>query len=414
MDRGARFCKVLPFLCSNSDHAMSSCIALIVAAGSGERFGGEKPKQYLSLAGRPLLRHAVEAFLGHPAVTAVQVVYQPAHRSLYDEATAGLVLPEPVPGGATRQDSGRLGLERLACWPGGPPARVLIHDAARPLVGAGTISRVLAALDQAPAAIAAVPVIDTLKRAEGGRTAGTVDRAGLWQAQTPQGFHFQTILEAHRRLAGAGLTDDAAVAEAAGLSVALVPGSPDNLKVTTPDDLDRAHRLLGTPSAGFADVRTGLGFDVHRFAAGDGVMLCGVPVPHSHRLEGHSDADVALHALTDAILGAIGAGDIGSHFPPSDLRWRGADSAVFLGHAVALVRARGGIIGHVDLTLICERPKIGPHRAAMVTRLAGLLGIAEDRVSVKATTTERLGFTGREEGIAAQAVATIVLPGATR
>ncbi len=390
---------------------MSSCIALIVAAGSGERFGGERPKQYLSLAGRPLLRHAVEAFLGHPAVAAVQVVYQPAHRPLYDEATAGLDLPEPVPGGATRQESGRLGLERLACWPGGPPTTVLIHDAARPLVDAGTISRVLAALERAPAALAAVPVFDTLKRGEGGHIAGTVDRTGLWQAQTPQGFHFQTILDAHRRLAGAALTDDAAVAEQAGLSVALVPGSPDNIKVTTPDDLDRAHRLLGASVPVFADVRTGFGFDVHRFTEGDRVMLCGVPVPHSHRLEGHSDADVALHALTDAILGAIGAGDIGSHFPPSEPRWRGVDSAVFLCHAAELVRARGGVIGHVDVTLICERPKVGPHRAAMVARLAGLLGLAEDRVSVKATTTERLGFTGREEGIAAQAVATIVLPG---
>lgn len=390
---------------------MSSCIALIVAAGSGERFGGEKPKQYLTLAGRPLLRHTVAAFLAHPAVTAVQVVYQPAHRAYYDEATAGLGLPEPVPGGATRQDSGRLGLERLACWPGGPPKTVLIHDGARPLVDPGTITRVLAALERVPAAIAAVPVFDTLKRGEDGLTAGTVDRAGLWQAQTPQGFHFQTILEAHRRLAGAGLTDDAAVAEQAGLSVALVPGSPDNIKVTTPDDLERAHRLLGVS---LTDVRVGLGFDVHRFAEGDSVMLCGVSVPHRHRLEGHSDADVALHALTDAILGAIGAGDIGSHFPPSEPCWRGADSTVFLRHAVELVRTRGGVIGHVDVTLICERPKIGPHRAAMVARLAEVLGIAEDRVSVKATTTERLGFTGREEGIAAQAAATVVLPGSAR
>jgi len=388
--------------------SMSSCVALIVAAGSGERFGGEKPKQYLSLAGKPLLRHTIEAFLAHPAVTAVQVVYQPLHRDYYDQAVAGLGLPEPVPGGATRQDSGRLGLERLAEWPGGPPKTVLIHDAARPLVDAGTISRVLAALDHTPAAIAAVPVFDTLKRGEGGLAIGTVDRAGLWQAQTPQAFHFSTILEAHRRLAGAGLTDDASVAERAGLSVALVPGSPDNIKVTTPDDLARAHRLLGpTPT----DSRTGLGFDVHRFAEGDQVTLCGVSIPHRHRLEGHSDADVALHALTDAILGAIGAGDIGSHFPPSEPRWRGADSTVFLRHAVELVRARGGVIGHVDVTLICERPKIGPHRAAMVARLADVLGIAEDRVSVKATTTERLGFTGREEGIAAQAVATVALPG---
>jgi 2-C-methyl-D-erythritol 4-phosphate cytidylyltransferase/2-C-methyl-D-erythritol 2,4-cyclodiphosphate synthase len=389
---------------------MARCVALIVAAGSGERFGGELPKQYLELAGQPLLRRAIEAFLYHPEVGAVQVVYQPAHHDLYLAATTGLELPEPVAGGATRQDSGRLGLERLAESPQGPPDRVLIHDAARPLVDAGTISRVLAALDHAPAAIAAVPVIDTLKRGEGGFTAGTVDRDGLWRAQTPQGFRFPAILDAHRRLAGAGLTDDAAVAEAAGLAVALVQGSPDNLKVTTPSDLERAHRLLGAGAA-VPDVRTGLGFDVHRFAPGDAVMLCGVAVPHSQRLDGHSDADVALHALTDAVLGAIGAGDIGNHFPPSDPQWRGVDSAVFLRHAASLVRGRGGRIGHVDVTVICERPKVGPHRAAMVARLAELLEIDPDRVSVKATTTERLGFTGREEGIAAQAVATVILPG---
>ncbi|MEI7609658.1 MAG: bifunctional 2-C-methyl-D-erythritol 4-phosphate cytidylyltransferase/2-C-methyl-D-erythritol 2,4-cyclodiphosphate synthase [Rhodospirillaceae bacterium] len=386
---------------------MPSCIALIVAAGSGERFGGELPKQYLTLAGQPLLRRAIEAFARHPAVSGVQVVYQPAHRNLYDEAVAGLTLPEPVPGGATRQDSGRFGLERVAESPAGAPDYVLIHDAARPLVDADTISRVIAALETAPAAIAAVPVIDTLKKGVDGFAAGTVDRGGLWRAQTPQGFRFSAILEAHRRLAGAGLTDDAAVAEAAGLPVALVLGSPDNLKVTTPVDLDRAHRLLGRA---FPDIRTGMGFDVHRFAPGDGVMLCGIKVPHSHKLEGHSDADVALHALTDAILGAIAAGDIGSHFPPSEPKWRGVDSTVFLRHAADLVRERGGVLGHVDVTIICERPKVGPHRAAMAARLAEVLEIEPGRVSVKATTTEKLGFTGREEGIAAQAIATVVLP----
>ena len=389
------------------DQPMAKCIALIVAAGSGERFGGEVPKQYMTLAGRPLLRHAIEAFLDHPEIDGVQVVYQPAHRDLYDQATAGLDLPEPVAGGATRQDSGRLGLERLADDANGAPAFVLIHDAARPLVDAPTISRVLAALKTTPAAIAAVEVIDTLKRGHQGLTAGTVERAGLWRAQTPQGFQFDAILAAHRQLAGGGLTDDAAVAEQAGLPVALVSGSPDNIKVTTAMDLDRAHRLLGVAST---DTRTGLGFDVHRLIPGDGLRLCGVAVPHHHRLEGHSDADVALHALTDALLGAIGAGDIGSHFPPSDPQWRGADSLVFLRHAAELVRARGAAIGHVDVTVICERPKIGPHRAAMIAQLAETLEIAADRVSVKATTTERLGFTGREEGIAAQAVATVVLP----
>lgn len=384
------------------------CAALIVAAGSGARFGAARPKQYLNLVDQPLLCHSVRAFRRHPAVDAVVVVIQPDHRDLYDAATTGLDLPAPVAGSATRQESVRRGLEHLAALPV-PPAFVLIHDAARPLVSADTIARVRAALETHPAAIAAVPVTDTLKRADGdGRVQETVDRARLWRAQTPQGFHFAAILEAHRRCAGAEFTDDAAVAEHAGLPVTLVPDSPDNFKVTTPDDLARAARVL---DAALGDTRTGIGFDVHRFAAGDHVMLCGVAVPHTHRLEGHSDADVGLHAVTDAILGALGAGDIGTHFPPSDPLWRGADSARFVRHAVDLVAARGGRIAHVDVTLICERPRIGPHRAAMAARLAELLGVAADRVSVKATTTEGLGFTGRQEGIAAQAVATLRLPG---
>jgi 2-C-methyl-D-erythritol 4-phosphate cytidylyltransferase/2-C-methyl-D-erythritol 2,4-cyclodiphosphate synthase len=389
-----------------------SCVALIVAAGSGQRFGAERPKQYLDLAGRPLIRHTVEAFLRHPRIGAVQLVIAPAFRDLYDAAMVGLDLPEPVTGGATRQESVRLGLERLA--EDAPPDLVLIHDAARPLVDAATIEAVVAALERHDAAIAAVPVVDTLKRGRDGLVDGTVERAGLWRAQTPQGFRFPAILDAHRAAAGLELTDDAAVAERAGLSVALVPSKEENFKVTTPDDLARAERAVVQQGAGFSglnDIRTGMGFDVHRFAEGDHVTLCGVAVPHSHRLEGHSDADVGLHALTDAILGALAAGDIGSHFPPSDPQWRGADSALFLRHAVELVQARGGRIAHVDVTLICERPKVGPHRAAMVARMAEILGIAEDRVSVKATTTERLGFTGRGEGIAAQAVATVRLPG---
>ncbi|CAK0777861.1 2-C-methyl-D-erythritol 4-phosphate cytidylyltransferase / 2-C-methyl-D-erythritol 2,4-cyclodiphosphate synthase [uncultured Gammaproteobacteria bacterium] len=388
---------------------MSRCVALIVAAGSGERFGSEKPKQYLELVGKPVLRRTVEAFLGHPEVEGVLVVINPAHRDLYEAAVVGLGLPEPVAGGATRQDSGRNGLERLAeSWSGGPPDLVLIHDAARPLVDPGTISRVIASLATVSAAIAAVPVNDTLKRGVDGVCADTVDRTGLWRAQTPQGFRFDPILAAHRQLAGAGLTDDAAVAEQAGHAVALVPGSPDNFKVTMPADLERASRLLAATAFEF---RTGQGFDVHRFTAGDQVRLCGVSVPHDQGLEGHSDADVALHALTDALLGAISAGDIGQHFPPSDPKWRGADSVRFLQHAAGLVGERGGVITHIDITIICERPKVGPHRPAMVARLAEALGLVPDRVSVKATTTEGLGFTGRREGIAAQAVATVRLPG---
>ncbi|WP_454016707.1 bifunctional 2-C-methyl-D-erythritol 4-phosphate cytidylyltransferase/2-C-methyl-D-erythritol 2,4-cyclodiphosphate synthase [Azospirillum sp. Marseille-Q6669] len=387
----------------------SSCVALIVAAGTGQRFGAERPKQYLDLAGQPVLRRTVEAFRRHPKVSAVRVVINPAFRDLYDAAVAGLDLPEPVAGGASRQDSVRNGLEALA---DSAPGLVLIHDAARPLIDAGTIDAVIAALDTHPAALAAVPVADTLKRGNGGPdgelVAGTVDRSGLWRAQTPQGFRFPEILAAHRDAAGLELTDDAAVAERAGLPVALVPARQENFKVTTPDDLTRATRAL---DSALSDIRTGSGFDVHRFAEGDHVTLCGVRVPHTHRLDGHSDADVGLHALTDAILGALCAGDIGSHFPPSDPQWRGADSALFLKHAAELVTARGGRIAHVDVTIICERPKVGPHREAMTARVAEILGMPVDRVSVKATTTERLGFTGRGEGIAAQAMATVRLPG---
>ena len=385
---------------------MTSTVALIVAAGRAERFGGGVPKQYLPLAGRPVLRHSIETFLAHPAVDAVRAVIQPEHRALYDAATAGLALLPPVDGGATRQRSVLNGLESLREL---APARVLIHDAARPLVDAKLIGRTLAALDRAAGAVAAVPVTDTLKRTDDGRSvAGTVERAGLWRAQTPQGFRYADILAAHRAARDGAFTDDAAVAEAAGLAVALVAGSDDNLKVTTEADLERARRLL---QGAAVEWRTGSGFDVHGFGSGDAVMLCGVRVPHDRGLAGHSDADVGLHALTDAILGAIGAGDIGGHFPPNEPEWRGADSARFLAHAAGLVAARGGRLVHVDVTLICERPKIGPHRAAMVARVAGILGLAPDRVSVKATTTDGLGFTGRGEGIAAQAVATVALPG---
>lgn len=397
--------------CTALPCAALPCAALVVAGGTGQRFGAERPKQYLDLAGRPILRRTVEAFLRHPQIGTVLVVIDPAWRSLYDDAVDGLDVPEPVTGGATRQDSVRNGLEALAAR--GNYGRVLIHDAARPLVDAATISAVIAALDTTPGAIAAVPVADTLKRGRDSDGTGrivtaTVEREGLWRAQTPQGFRFPEILAAHRDAAGLSLTDDAAVAERAGLPVALVPANEENFKVTTPDDLTRAARVV---LASLGDVRTGTGFDVHRFTEGGFVTLCGLRVPHDQGLEGHSDADVGLHALTDAILGALAAGDIGSHFPPSDPQWRGADSAKFLRHAADLVAARGGIIAHADVTIICERPKVGPHREAMAERVAGILGIARDRVSVKATTTERLGFTGRGEGIAAQAVATIRLPG---
>ncbi|MEE8622283.1 MAG: bifunctional 2-C-methyl-D-erythritol 4-phosphate cytidylyltransferase/2-C-methyl-D-erythritol 2,4-cyclodiphosphate synthase [Alphaproteobacteria bacterium] len=391
---------------------MSECAALIVAAGRGTRFGFAVPKQYLPLAGVPVLRHAASAFAGHPEVGPVRVVIHEEDRELYRTAVEGLELLAPVTGGKTRQESVRLGLESLSAL---TPASVLIHDAVRPLVDAGTISRVIEALEETPGAIAAVPVSDSLKRGAAGRIAGTVDRQGLWRAQTPQGFRFAEILAAHRSAAGfedgLELTDDAAIAERAGLAVTLVPGSERNFKLTTKEDLERAEMLLAALEA---DVRTGMGFDVHRFGeAGKGenhVMLCGVAVPHEADLMGFSDADAGLHALTDALLGAIGAGDIGSHFPPGDPKWRDASSEIFVRRAVELIRERGGKIGHVDITLVLERPRIAPYREKMRARIAELLGLAQGKVSVKATSADKLGFVGRGEGIAAQAVATVRLP----
>lgn len=382
---------------------MSGCIALVVAGGRGSRCGGDRPKQYQPLNGRPVLRHSLENLLNHPQIDAVRAVIHPDDRALYDEAATGLDLLAPVDGGPERQDSVRLGLESLQ---GMAPSLVLIHDAARPFVDSAVISRVIAALDRHAGAIPAVPVTDTLKRGDGSQIiTGTIERTGLWRAQTPQGFRFADILAAHRRFAGVGLTDDAAVAEQAGLAVALVEGSEDNVKVTTPSDFRRAET-----SGALGEFRSGSGFDVHRFTAGDHVMLCGIKVPHEAGLAGHSDADVGLHALTDALLGAIGDGDIGSHFPPTDPQWRGAASDIFLAHAGRRVAQRGGRIINTDVTLICEAPRVGPHREIMRQRIADILGIDVARVSVKGTTTEKLGFTGRGEGIAAQAAACVWLP----
>jgi 2-C-methyl-D-erythritol 4-phosphate cytidylyltransferase/2-C-methyl-D-erythritol 2,4-cyclodiphosphate synthase len=374
--------------------------ALIVAAGSGSRHGGELPKQYQRLGGKPLLRHTVDAFRGHPDITQVRVVIGGGHQSFYHGAVGDMGLPPPVTGGATRQNSVRLGLEALMA---DPPRLVLIHDAARPLVDRATIDRVIAALASGKAAVAATPVVDSLRRNAG----GPVDRDGLWQVQTPQGFDYAAILHAHRAALDDLATDDATLAENSGIPITLVEGAMSNLKITRAGDMTNAEAFL---AARLGDVRAGSGFDVHKFAPGDHVTVCGVKVPHSHALEGHSDADVGLHALTDAILGCIGLGDIGSHFPPTDARWRGADSAVFLRHAISLVHDRGGIVAHLDVTIICERPKIGPHRAEMVARVAEIAGLRPDQVSVKATTTEGLGFTGRREGIAAQGLATVRLP----
>jgi 2-C-methyl-D-erythritol 4-phosphate cytidylyltransferase / 2-C-methyl-D-erythritol 2,4-cyclodiphosphate synthase len=383
---------------------MASVYALVVAAGRGSRFGGNLPKQYLPLGGVSVLRHAVVRLADHPLITNVLVAIRPEDKTLFDNTLGGINVLPAVAGGATRQDSVRLGLEVLAAY---RPDLVLIHDGARPFPDRQLVDRVIDGLGQAPAAIPCLPLRDTIKRAEDGNIRETIDRSTLWRAQTPQGFYFDAILAAHRCAIGRNLPDDAAVAEAAGLVPLVVEGSEENLKVTTPEDLAAAERLIASRQG---DIRVGQGFDVHPFAPGDHLWICGVKIPHGMALAGHSDADVGLHALTDAVLGAIGAGDIGVHFPPGDSRWRGAASDQFLRHAAGLARARGGAVAAVDVTIICERPKISPHRAAMIGRIAAILGIAPDRVSVKATTTEKLGFTGRAEGIAAQAVATIRLP----
>jgi 2-C-methyl-D-erythritol 4-phosphate cytidylyltransferase/2-C-methyl-D-erythritol 2,4-cyclodiphosphate synthase len=383
--------------------------ALIMAAGRGIRAGTSTPKQYAALGGATVLARSVGVFLAHPEVDRVAVVIAPADQELYASAVGaehGKLLP-PVAGGDTRQRSVLNGLRALRS---DPPDGVLIHDAARPFVSQGLVSDVLAALaGGAAGAIAALPLADTLKRAgPDGSIAATIDRADLWRAQTPQAFRFADILAAHEAAAAAGrgdLTDDAAVAEWAGLAVTLVQGSETNRKLTTAEDVAAAAQ--GRARA--ADVRTGQGFDVHRFGPGDHVWLCGVRVAHTHALEGHSDADVGLHALTDAILGALGDADIGAHFPNTDARWKGAASSIFLADAARRVRSRGGTVCNVDVTILCEAPRVSPHREAMRQRIADILEIDVGRVAVKATTTEGLGFTGRREGIAALATATVVL-----
>lgn len=380
--------------------------AIIVAAGQGLRLGGPVPKQYRELAGEPVLTRTLRAVLAAP-VDAALVVIHPDARDAYDRAAAPVACPRllpPVAGGATRADSVRNGLEALETR---APGRVLVHDAARPFVGP---QRIAALLASEGAAILAEPVVDALWREEDGRADAPVPRAGLWRAQTPQCFPFAALLAAHREEAASGrppALDDAEIFRRAGHAVALVPGSPENFKITTASDLERAERMLGAQPW---ETRTGQGFDVHRFAPGDHVRLCGVRVPHTHRLEGHSDADVGLHALSDALYGALAMGDIGRHFPPSDPQWKGAESHIFLTHAAGLVRARGGRLVNVDVTLLAEAPKVAPHADAMRARMAELLGTTPDRVAVKATTMERMGFVGREEGIAALATATISLP----
>jgi 2-C-methyl-D-erythritol 4-phosphate cytidylyltransferase / 2-C-methyl-D-erythritol 2,4-cyclodiphosphate synthase len=386
--------------------------AVIVAAGAGLRAGGERPKQYQPIGGKPVLRHTVEAFLQHPGIGQVQVVIGEDQGTLYDAAVGDLPLPRPVVGGATRQISVARGLEALR---GGTPRLVLIHDGARPFVSATVISHVIAHLDRHVAVVPALPVTDTLKRTRANMVVETVDRSGLWAVQTPQGFRFEAIAEAHARAARArnhAFSDDAAIAEWAGIEVSLIPGSPDNVKVTSAEDIAAADRRMRRDALlALGDIRVGQGYDVHAFVPGDHVTLCGVRIAHDRRLSGHSDADAPLHALTDALLGSIGEGDIGVHFPPSDPQWRGADSAIFLEHAARLIAARDGFIANVDVTIVCEAPRIAPHVPAMRRRIAEILELAPDRIAIKATTSEAMGFTGRGEGLVAMATATVRLPG---
>jgi 2-C-methyl-D-erythritol 4-phosphate cytidylyltransferase / 2-C-methyl-D-erythritol 2,4-cyclodiphosphate synthase len=372
--------------------------AVLVAAGSGTRFGAETPKQFLSLGGRPVLRHAAETLVEH-----VGMLQPVGDKAPIEAALEGLRHLPPVPGGATRQQSVHAGLEALGA---DAPDVVLVHDAARPLIPPGTIPALLAALEHAPGAIPAIPVADTLKRVVDGVITATAPRDGLYRAQTPQAFRFPILLAAHRAGTAGAATDDASLLEAAGLTVAIVPGSEDNIKLTWPEDLRRLERAM----FGGLIPRVGTGFDVHVLEAGRKLVLCGVPIEYDKGLAGHSDADVGIHALCDAIYGALAEGDIGRHFPPSESAWKDADSARFLCHAAGRIAARQGMLANADVTLICERPKIAPHAGAMTARLAAILGVDPARISVKATTTERLGFTGRGEGIAAQAVATILLP----
>ena len=376
--------------------------ALILAAGRGLRAGGGLPKQWRRLAGRTVADWTLSRFRDSPEIGPIVLVLAPADSAAWAHHAGqpGLIL---APGGADRAASVRAGL--LALWGRGVD-KVLIHDVARPCVTPALIASVVAALDDHDGAAPGVAVTDALWTGDGGRVTGIRDRAGLFAAQTPQGFRYEAIIAAHTAHDHDPAADDVAVARMAGMTVAILPGDPDNLKITGPGDFARAERIL----RGAMDIRLGNGFDVHRFGPGDHVALCGVEVPHDRGLQGHSDADVGMHAITDAIYGALARGDIGTHFPPSDPQWKGAASKLFLAHAGGLAAEAGYRIANIDCTLICERPKVAPHAGAMRAELARILGLGLDAVSVKATTSERLGFTGREEGIAALATATLVRP----
>ncbi|MEK6745657.1 MAG: bifunctional 2-C-methyl-D-erythritol 4-phosphate cytidylyltransferase/2-C-methyl-D-erythritol 2,4-cyclodiphosphate synthase [Pseudomonadota bacterium] len=386
-------------------------IALLVAAGHSERMGGGVPKPYINLGSESILQRTVKAFLAHPDIDGVRVVIRREHHPYYRKAIGGLAIIPCVIGGSSRQESVRLGLESLAEH---KPDRVLVHDIARPFVNRALISRVLAGLNEHQAVIPVIAINDTIKRVEDGVVTGTIERAGAVQVQTPQGFDYKMLVDAHKQAIGKELTDDAAVCELANIKVFTVDGENENFKITNAEDLKRMENNLILNS----ETRVGIGYDVHVLAEHDletpiiqqNIKLCGVRIPFSHYLVGHSDADVGLHAIVDAILGAISAQDIGAHFPPTDPKWQGADSERFLLHAYGLLKNRGGELVNIDVTLICERPKISVHRETMIEHIANILKIEKHRISVKATTTEKLGFAGRGEGVAAQAVATVRLP----
>ncbi|MER8491490.1 bifunctional 2-C-methyl-D-erythritol 4-phosphate cytidylyltransferase/2-C-methyl-D-erythritol 2,4-cyclodiphosphate synthase [Mesorhizobium australicum] len=387
---------------------------VIVAAGRGARAGQtDGPKQYQRIGGRAVIARVIDIFLAHPLIGRIVVAIHAEDRELFQQAVGtDADRVTAIAGGATRQDSVRLGLQALRNY---APDKVLIHDAARPFVDMDLIDRTIAAIGEREGALPALPVADTLKReSETGMVGETVPRSGLHAAQTPQGFPFLAIMTMHEQAYNSGksdFTDDASIAEWMQMPVKLVPGSPDNVKLTWARDIAMAHQRLSSERTHFPDIRTGNGYDVHAFEPGDHVTLCGVAIPHDRKLSGHSDADVGLHALTDALLATCGAGDIGTHFPPSDPQWKGAASRIFVEHAARLVRERGGRIANADITLICEAPRVGPHREAMTSVLSQMLGISAERISVKATTNEKLGFVGREEGIAAIATASVVFPG---
>lgn len=378
--------------------------AIIVAAGRGQRVGGEIPKQYLKIDGVSILRRTLDTFLESDHIDYLQLIIHPDDKDLYEECICDLDLPSPVEGGDTRQQSVLNGIRALREL---KPKNVFIHDAARPFVSEYLIESLATAVDKVSAVIPALKVTDTIKYMTNDHINNTIDRNYLYRAQTPQVFDFATILEAHEKSKEQNLSDDSAIAEQNGIKVYIVEGSEQNFKITTEEDLRKAEMMTETT---YTDVRVGYGVDVHAFEDGSSVTLGGIAIPHNKRLKGHSDADVALHAITDAILGAMAKGDIGEHFPPNDDKWKGASSDIFLKHAAGFVNEADGVIANIDLTIICEEPKVGPHRDLIRDKISEIIDLDIARVSVKATTTEKLGFTGNGEGIMAQAVATIRLP----